>query len=102
MIYYDKAFFLFDYNKVIAKLDTVTTQWSSFGNLSSARVGANVAFDGEVFIVVGGSGTLKTEICTPTDSEITCESVSEPLLNYNYYPELFFVEDGFGKIENTN
>lgn len=104
LIYYEKAFLMFsDYNSNrIYKLDTVTTQWSSFGTLANSRKWANVIFDGEVFLIVGGYGTIGTDKCTPTDSKLVCESISPKLLNYQAYPELFLVDTDFGKNKNVS
>ena len=99
-----------------------TTTWSKLGDLKLGREGHNVIHDGEVFLVVGGNGNLKTEKCSLSGNEFekTSENyfqafvrislsnslsentincvVQEPTLsNYEYFPALFLVPDDYCK-----
>ena len=78
------------------RLDAVTTVWSNAGSLNNARHYHGAIFDGENFLVVGGEGTLKNEVCSLTDQTVTCTEASSTLDNYYGYPELFLVPADFG------
>ena len=55
----------------------------------------NVIFDGNYFLVIGGSDKLMTEKCSYYGSKMTCQ-LQEPTLNeYELYPELFLVPADF-------
>ena len=62
----------------------------------NARRGHAVIYDGENFLVVGGFGNFKNEVCT-LSGNMTCVEQSETLDYYAYYPELFLVTEDFGK-----
>ena len=86
-------------NKMIARLDSISYEWSKAGDLISGRRGHNAIFDGSDIIVIGGyvgSGvSLKTEKCSIAEGKITCIEQEPSLLNYHEYPELFLVEEDF-------
>ena len=89
------------YSKTVAKLDSISHEWSKAGGLNKGRWGHNTIFDGTDIIVVGGySGknvSLKTEKCTIAEDKITCVEQEPSLVNYYEYPELFLVGDDFCK-----
>ena len=60
------------------------------------RYGHSVTFDGSSFIVVGGYGTLKTEICFLEGTNMSCIEQGEPIKDYKYYPSLFLIADDYG------
>ena len=110
VLHYDNAFLLFggttegcqQYHhcstNVIAKLDTVTTQWNKVGELKYSRSEHGVIFDGNRFLAVGGIGDygdLMSEICTPSEEGITCVDDFPYLPLYVDYPELLLVPDDF-------
>ena len=107
MLYHDRAFYIFGgitnsnrYQQTIARLDAETQTWSKAGNLKNAREGHGAIFDGEKFIVLGGSkggGPVKNEVCTLSGTSMTCGEASNTLESYSYYPELFLVTEHFGK-----
>ena len=102
MVYHDRAFYLFggypsDNNSVIARLDAVTTVWSKAGTLVTGRNFHNAIFDGENFLIIGGDGDFKTEVCSLSGQSITCTETSNSLDYYTCYPELFLVPADFGK-----
>ena len=73
------------------------------GTLKNGRYAHGVIFDGEKFLVVGGSvsGDLVTnEVCTLEGSSMTCVEQSPVLNFYTFYPELFLVSENFGKDPN--
>ena len=103
VLYHDKAFYVFggynyhsSYYKNIGRLDEETTTWTQAGTLVAGRYGHGAIFDGENFLIVGGKGTFKNEVCTLKDEKITCVAQSTTLENYNYYPELLLVEENYG------
>ena len=57
----------------------------------------SVIFNGEYFIVVGGSGTFKAEECLLPNDEISCVELGLTLTKYEFYPVLFTVSDDFVK-----
>lgn len=68
--------------------------WNKAGEMVNGREGHNVIYDGQFFIVVGGSGgsdALSTEKCTIENEEMACSSQLPQLDKYAYYPELFLV-----------
>ena len=100
ILYFENAFIVFgghhsSTKSVIAKLDLATTSWVKLGDLKVGRWGHNVIFDGEVFIVVGGSGTMKTEKCSLSGSTMTCSEQNPTLANYYWYPALVMVPEDF-------
>ena len=63
-------------------------------------------FDGSDIIVVGGDnrnidpgshGLMKTEKCTIAEGQMNCVEQDPELENYENYPEIFLVEEGFCK-----
>ena len=84
-------------DKTIGRLDATTMVWSKSGNLVNGRHGHNAIYDGSSLIVVGGSGTLKTEKCTISNDQVSCTAQNPALKDYVYYPELFFVPFDFCK-----
>ena len=100
MLYFEDEFIVFggyrsSTRSVIAKLDLATTSWAKLGDLKVGRWYHNVIFDGEVFIVVGGSGSMKTEKCTLSGSTMTCSEQTPTLTNYYAYPALVMVPEDF-------
>ena len=57
----------------------------------------SVIFNGEYFIVVGGSGTFKAEKCLLQNDKISCVELELTLTKYEFYPVLFTVSDDFVK-----
>ena len=103
VLYHERAFYVFggysyssSYYRDIGRLDEETTTWTKAGLLVAGRYGHGAIFDGEKFLIIGGKGTFKNEVCTLKDEKITCVAQSTTLENYNYYPELFLVEENYG------
>ena len=82
---------------LIAKFAAITRHWSNIGNLVTGRDFQGAIFDGTHFLVAGGLGSLKTELCSLADSTMTCHQQQPELTNYYNYPELFLVEDDYCK-----
>ena len=106
VVYNERAFYVFggkgaSDSKTIARLDAETTTWSKAGTLVTGRSGHGAIFDGEKFLIVGGVGSLKNEVCTPVDKTMTCVEQSITLDSYRYYPELFLVGENYGKDWNN-
>jgi len=87
-----------EYGKTIGRLEVQTRKWSKAGDMVSGREGHNVIYDGQFFIVVGGSDgsdALKTEKCAIVNEEMACSNQLPQLSKYAYYPELFLVPQGY-------
>ena len=72
-------------------------RWTQAGELKVARYGHNVIYDGTHLLVLGGSDTRITEICSIESNMVNCKSQSPQLKDYYIYPELFLVSDSFCK-----
>ena len=100
MLYYDNSFIIFGNHDrsartVIARFDLQTTSWSKLGDLKLGRAHHSAIFDGEVFLIVGGSGDHDTEKCSLSGSTMTCSQQS-PKLNFYYFtPALVMVPEDF-------
>ena len=105
IIHVDGAFYVIggsttSTSKTIAKLDSISYEWTKAGDLIVGRQGHNAIFDGSDIIVVGGNiggASTKTEKCTIAEGKVTCVEQDPALEGYSYYPELFLVEDGYCK-----
>ena len=104
IVYHVGAFYIFgggiDYNgstNVIGRLDVLTLTWRKAGELNNARWGHGAIFNGDVFIVAGGYGNLKTEVCSISNSSVVCLEQTPTLDYYRTYPEMFLVTDQFCK-----
>ena len=98
-IYHAGAYYIFGgYNNAdnIARLDEVSQQWSRAGRMIN-RARHNVVFDGEAFLVVGGSASMKNVKCLLEGTVMVCnEQESEPLTKYSE-PALFLTADNYGE-----
>ena len=66
------------------------------GELIQKRNGHNaIVVQGEILVVGGSAGELKTERCIETDGQIRCSAQEPELKDYRYYPELFAVPDDY-------
>ena len=74
----------------------MTLTWSLAGSLKQGRYGHGVIFDGVQFLVIGGAGNMKTEVCSLNGKTITCTLQENGLIDYAYYPELFLVDNSYG------
>ena len=101
MLYLKNGFIVFgSYSStsrsVIARLDLSTTSWIKLGHLKVGRYYHNTIYDGEVFIVVGGSSSaIATENCSLIDSTMTCTEQEPILSGYHVYPALLMVPEDF-------
>ena len=81
---------------MIARLDGVTYSWTQVGELIQGRHGHNaIVVQGEILVVGGYSGSIKTERCIEIDGQMQCGAQEPELEYYTYYPELFAVPDNF-------
>ena len=54
-------------------------------------------FDGNIFLVVGGSGNKKTENCVLEGTTMTCTEQESPAVSgYQNDPALFLTADNYG------
>ena len=63
VVYYDNSFIYFG-DRFINKFDAKTRQWSQIGEMLQGRWEHNVIFDGNYFLVIGGSDKLMTRAWT--------------------------------------
>ena len=98
-IYHDKSFYVFGGRNFakIARLNVAAKSWSIAGNLKKSRSGHSVIFNGNFFLVVGGSRTMKTEKCLLKNNQMSCEELASELDSYAYYPFLLTVDSSFSK-----
>ena len=80
---------------VIARLDGSTYQWSKVGQLNEGRFGHNAILLNDIFLVVGGRYTKKTEKCEYKNDQMVCQSQSPSLTDYAWVPELMIVSDDY-------
>ena len=84
-------------SSIIGRLDE-HENWSSVGEMLTARRGHNVIFDGSSFIIVGGyNGTFKSETCTMQNNAMSCQQQALTLTDHTHYPEVFLVSPSFCK-----
>ena len=86
-----------NYEKTVGRLDIETRKWTNSGSLVTGRYGHNAIYDGQYVLVVGGTGTDKTEKCTISNKQVTCSSQSPELNDYFKYPEVFLVSESYCK-----
>ena len=107
VVYHQRGFYIFggtndSPQNTIARLDANTKTWSKAGSLITSRHAHGVIFDGDNFLVIGGAfGSFNNEVCTLNNSTMTCTEQSTALENYQYFPELFLVDENYGKDLNT-
>lgn len=80
---------------VIAKFNPDIKQWSSVGQLNSARYSHGAIVIDDQFLVVGGNNQQKTERCYFVGDEINCISQEPTLVKYRHWPELIFVGNNY-------
>ena len=109
MVYFDNGFLIFgglqrnSATSAVVRLDLSTTSWIKLGDLTVPRSYHDVVYDGEVFMVIGGStwnGTvghteMNTEKCSISESTMTCLEQSPMLNNYHRHPALIMVPEDF-------
>ena len=77
-------------------LNAITWTWSNVGQLNSARSGHGVILIDNTFMVIGGSGHPRNEVCHLNNGRFTCERKTSSLSHYYRTPLLFLVSDDFG------
>ena len=108
IVYHSNAFYVFggDFDfeingdqesNIIGRLDASTMTWTKAGELVYARQGHGAIFNGDVFIVAGGEVEFKTEACSINYGEVNCVAQAPTLWRFQYYPEMFLVDENFCK-----
>ena len=80
---------------IIARLDGSSYKWNKVGQLNEGRWGHNAIHLNGHFLIVGGSGTKKTEKCVFKNNQMVCHSQSPSLFNYVGTPELMIVYNDY-------
>ena len=79
--------------KTIARLDGSSYKWSKVGQLNEGRFGHNAILLNDIFLVVGGRYTKKTEKCEYIYDQMVCHSQTPSLTEYAFAPELMIMSD---------
>ena len=98
VVYAHSSYFYFGgvySGSIIARLDGSSYKWNYVGRLNEGRNGHNAIHLNDIFLVVGGDGTKKTEKCEYKNGQMVCHSQSPSLTNYKYTPELMTVSNDF-------
>lgn len=112
IVYQSNAFYVFgglvDYqpSNIIGRLDAATTTWSMAGELKVARSFHGAIFNGDAFIIAGGSrkwdetddpAAYPTEHCSTNNGSVNCVEKAPILQYYANYPEMNLVPESFCK-----
>lgn len=103
IVFHSNAFYIFggwvDWknSNTISRLDASTMKWTKSGNLKTNRSGHGAIFNGDLVLVAGGVGHLKTESCSITSGSVSCIEQKPILKDYSNYPELYLVPHVFCK-----
>ena len=81
----------------IARLKESSLRWNKVGEIMSSRHGHSVIQLGQSFLVVGGKGRKRTEVCDWSHEILYCNEQNPILADYDLYPELFVVPDNYCK-----
>ena len=79
----------------VAKFNPTKNIWSKLGNLQFSRHVFGVVEIQKHFLVMGGEGKKRTEVCVVTDEKIKCKSREPTLNNFQLYPALMVVETDY-------
>ena len=87
----------FDENKkvsisTVAKFVPTKNIWTKLGNLQFSRHGFGVVEIQKQFLVMGGKGKKRTEMCVVTGQKIKCKSREPTLNDFQFYPALMVIE----------
>ena len=90
----------FDENKkvsisTVAKFVPTKNIWTKLGNLQFSRHGFGVVEIQKQFLVMGGEGKKRTEVCVVTGETIKCKSREPTLDDFQFYPALMVIETGY-------
>ena len=104
-VFHNGAFFIFGgfpYTDQIGRFDIVSQEWFSAGRLkSSIRYDHGVIYRAPTFVVVGGGGTVKNEVCLLDGEELNCtepEATDKFAANSHHTrPALFLTESNYGE-----
>ena len=90
----------FDENKkvsisTVAKFSPTKNIWAKLGNLQFSRHGLGAIEIQKQFLVMGGEGKKRTEVCVVTGETIKCKSREPTLDDFQFYPALMVIETGY-------
>ena len=80
---------------VIAKFDPSSNQWRKLGNFHNSRHGFGVIEIDQKFLVMGGQGNKRTELCEVKNETIVCTSREPTMANFRYNPEMMIVASDY-------
>ena len=76
----------------IAKFEPTKNIWTKLGNLQFSRHGFGAIEIQKQFLILGGEGKKRTEICVITGEKVKCKSREPTLNNFIYYPAMMIIE----------
>ena len=79
----------------VAKFDPTKNSWTKLGNLQFSRHLFGVLEIQKHFLIIGGEGKKRTEVCIVTGEKIKCKSREPTLNNFQCYPALMVVEPDY-------
>ena len=83
---------------IIAKFDPNLNQWTKKGTLQAVRHGLGVIEFDKKFLVMGGRGDKRSEICEFGKNETIVCTPREPTMDgFLYYPEMMIVSSDYDK-----
>ena len=85
---------------IIDSLTTFEIQIPIIGKLNKSRAKFGAIWVNSQLLVVGGTGSQKTEACQLNNGIFTCtDYTAPPLTNYQTYPLLHIVEDDYAQCQ---
>ena len=76
----------------IAKFNPTKNIWTKLGNMQFKRHGFGAIEIQKQFLIMGGEGKIRTEICEITGEKAKCKSREPTLNNFLYYPAMMIIE----------
>ena len=76
----------------VAKFGPIKNVWTKIGNLQFSRHGFGAVEIQKHFLVMGGEGKKRTEICVITGEKVKCKSREPTLNNFLHYPAMMVIE----------
>ena len=76
----------------IAKFEPTKNIWTKLGNLQFSRHGFGAIEIQKQFLILGGEGKKRTEVCVLNSETIKCKSREPTLNNFQSYPAMMVIE----------
>ena len=79
----------------VAKFDPKENKWTTLTNLQFARYSFGIIEIEKKFIVLGGVGTIRSEICQFTGKGLECKIREPTLTSFQEYPVMMKIDPDF-------